>query len=88
MNATDPSRGDATRYRFSSHFGMVCIELRRSGLWRVLFGRREIGAFGSPESALGLLLADQAAWPGGPRASALGLPSDLAQWAPSRKMPR
>ena len=88
MAAPDPNRTDATRYRFSSHIGMVCIELRRTGLWRVLFGRREIGAFHSPESALGVLLDDQTGWPGGPRASALGVPTDLSKWAPSRKAPR
>jgi len=77
-----------TRYRFSTGFGMFCIELRRSGLWRVLFGRKELGGFRSPESALGDLLHDETAWPGGPRNSALGLPTDLAEWVPSYKKPR
>ena len=77
-----------TRYRFSTKFGMFCIELRRTGVWRVLFGRKELGAFRSAESALGDLLHDETAWPGGPRNSSLGLPTDLAKWAPSSKKPR
>lgn len=78
-----------TRYRFSTKLGMFCIEMRRNGLWRVLFGREElVGAFESAESALDDLLHDETAWPGGPRNSSLGLPTDLAKWAPSSKKPR
>ena len=77
-----------TRYRFSTTLGMFCIELRRTGVWCVLFGRKELGAFRSAESALGELLHDGTAWPGGPRNSSLGLPTDLAKWAPSSKKPR
>ena len=78
----------STRYRFSTRLGMFCIELRRTGVWCVLFGRKELGAFRSAESALGDLLHDETAWPGGPRNSGLGLPTDLAEWAPSSKKPR
>ena len=74
-----------TRYRFSTRIGMFCIELRRTGVWRLLFGRKELGVFRSAESALGDLHDDQRDWPGGARHSSLGLPTDLEKWAPSRK---
>jgi len=77
-----------TRYRFSTRLGMLSIELRQTGVWRVLFGRKEVGSARSPESALGDLLQDETAWPGGPRNSSLGLPTDLEKWAPSKKRPR
>lgn len=77
-----------TRYRFSTRIGMFCIQLRRTGVWCLLFGRRELGVFRSPESALGDLLEDQRDWPGGVRNSSLGLPTDLEKWAPSKKAPK
>ncbi|MEP7099169.1 MAG: hypothetical protein ABI781_01585 [Burkholderiales bacterium] len=77
-----------TRYRFSTRIGMFCIELRRNGLWRLMFGRKELGAFRSPESALGDLLDDQRPWPGGARNSTLGVPTDLEKWASSKKAPK
>ena len=77
-----------TRYRFSTRIGMFCIELRRNGAWRLLCGRKELGVFGSAESALGELLGDQRDWPGGARPSSLGLPTELQQWAPSKKTPK
>jgi len=77
-----------TRYRFSTRIGMFCIEMRRTGAWRLLFGRKELGVFESAELALGDLLTDTRAWPGGARNSSLGLPTDLRKWAPSKKAPR
>ena len=77
-----------TRYRFSTRIGMFCIEMRRTGAWRLLFGRKELGVFASAESALGDLLADPRDWPGGARNSSLGLPTDLQEWAPSKKTPK
>jgi len=74
-----------TRYRFSTRIGMFCIELRRTGAWRLMFGRKELGVFQSPEMALDDLLKDDRSWPGGARNSSLGLPTDLAAWAPSKK---
>jgi hypothetical protein len=67
---------------------MFSIELLRSGLWRVLYGRKQVRVSRSPESALGGLLQDDTAWPGGPRNSNLGLPTDLQEWAPSQKKPK
>ncbi len=78
----------ATRYRFATRLGMFSIELRQTGLWRVLFGRRELRVSRSPESALGGLTQYDTAWPGGPRNSSLGLPTDLEDWAPSTKKPK
>lgn len=77
-----------TRYRFATAVGMFSIELRQAGLWRVLFGRREVYVASSPESALAGLLREEAAWPGGPSNSSLGLPTDLRDWAPSRQKPK
>ena len=73
-----------TRYRFSTCIGMFCIELRRTGAWRLVFGRRELGVFRTPESALGDLIDAERSWPGGARSSSLGLPTDLEKWAPSK----
>lgn len=74
-----------TRYRFSTRIGMSCIEMRHTGAWRLLFGRKELGVFRTAESALGDLLTDQRDWPGGARNSSLGLPTDLQNWALSKK---
>jgi len=79
---------EATRYRWFSRMGMFTIELRKSGLWHVLFGRREVRIARSPDSALGGLLRDETAFPGGPRNSALGLPTDLIDWAHSSRKPK
>ena len=78
----------ATRYRWFTRMGMFTIELRRSGLWRVLFGRREVRVSRSADSALGGLLHDETAFRGGPRNSSLGLPTDLVDWARSDKNPK
>lgn len=77
-----------TRYRFSTRIGMFCIEMLRNGAWRSMFGRKELGVFGTPESALVDLLEDPRDWPGGARSSSLGLPTDLESWAPSKKTPK
>ncbi len=74
-----------TRYRVSTRIGMFCIELRRGGFCRVLFGRKELGVFKSAELALGGLFTDARDWPGIARNSSLGLPTDLQEWAPSTK---
>ena len=83
---TEESR--TTRYRWFSRTGMFKIELRRSGLWHVFYGRREVRISRSPESALGELLRNETAFPGGPRNSSLGLPIDLVDWAHSEKKPK
>lgn len=77
-----------TRYRYATPFGMVSIELLESGRWRVRHGRRELHESSTPQAALEGLLADDVAWPGGPRQQELGLPADLGAWAPSRRRPR
>ena len=77
-----------TRYRYATPFGMFSIELSESGLWRVRHGRRELNESGTPEDALGGLLQNETAWPGGPRNSQLGLPLDLEDWARSMRRPR
>lgn len=53
-----------------------------------MLGRKQIGLFRTPESALMDLLQEQRDLPGSNPGSSLGLPDDLQSWAPSRKTPR
>ena len=73
-----------TRYRFSTRIGMFCIERGRTGCWSIALGRKRFGAFRTADLALADLLDAPRDWPAGARNSSLGLPTDLAGWAPSQ----